>query len=83
MYYILGYADDVNILGKNINTTKKNRDALLGANRYICVEVNIKKTKYEIWLRSSRNDFSANILVYLQLTGRGHLQNTPLEQLCT
>jgi hypothetical protein len=38
---------------------------------------------YEVWLWSSQNYFIANISVYLQLTERGHLQSTPLEQLCT
>jgi len=39
--------------------------------------------QYGVWLWSSRNDFTASIPVYLQLTERGHLRRTPLEQLCT
>jgi len=38
---------------------------------------------HNICLRSSRNDFIANIPVYLQLPEMGHLQSTPPEQLCT
>jgi hypothetical protein len=38
---------------------------------------------YEIWLRSSRNDFIVIISVYSQLTEMSHLRSTPLEQLCT
>jgi hypothetical protein len=36
-----------------------------------------------VWLSSFRNDFIASIPVCLQLTERGHLRSTPLEQLCT
>jgi len=44
----------------------------------------IKKiTHYEVWLWSSRNDFIANVSVYLQLTDRDHPWSTQLEQLRT
>jgi hypothetical protein len=39
---------------------------------------------YREWLLCSRNAFIASLIpVYLQLIERGHLQGTPLEQLCT
>jgi hypothetical protein len=39
---------------------------------------------YEMCLWSCRNGFIASLIpVHLQLTERGHLQSTPLEQLCT
>ena len=42
------YADDVNILGGRVYTTKKNTQTLVATSKEIGVEVDIDKTKYMV-----------------------------------
>jgi hypothetical protein len=43
---LLGHVDDVYLLGYNINTMKKNKEALIDGSKEVGLEVNTEKTKY-------------------------------------
>jgi hypothetical protein len=45
-HQLLVYADDVNLLGDNIDTIKRNTQTLIDASKKIGLEVNTEKTKY-------------------------------------
>jgi hypothetical protein len=45
-HQLLAYADDVNLLGDNIDTRNKNTEILIYASKEVGLEVNIEKTKY-------------------------------------
>jgi hypothetical protein len=45
-HQLLAYADDVNLLGDNIDTINKNTLTLIDASKEVGLQVNVEKTKY-------------------------------------
>jgi hypothetical protein len=43
---LLAYADDVNLLGDNIDTIKKNAETVIDASKEVGLEINIDNIKY-------------------------------------
>jgi hypothetical protein len=43
------YADDVNLLGDNIDAMKENTEILTGPSKGVGLEVNAEKTKYKFF----------------------------------
>jgi hypothetical protein len=51
IHQLLAYADDVNLLGNNIHTIKKNTETLTDASKEVGLEINVEKTKYMLLSR--------------------------------
>jgi hypothetical protein len=45
-HQFLAYADDVNLLGDDIDTIKRNKEALINASKEVGLAVNVEKTLY-------------------------------------
>jgi hypothetical protein len=53
-HQLLAYTDDFDIVGENIDTIKKNTEALLDASKKVGLEVNPEKTKYMLMPRGQK-----------------------------
>jgi hypothetical protein len=51
-HQLLVYADDVNLLGDNIDTMNKNTQTLIDASNEVGLDLNTEKTKYMLLSRS-------------------------------
>jgi hypothetical protein len=45
VHQLLAYADDVNLLGDNLDAIKKNTETLIDASKEVGLEINVEKTK--------------------------------------
>jgi hypothetical protein len=50
-HQLLAYTDDVNLLGDNRDTIKKNTETLNDASKEVGLEINVEKTKYMLLSR--------------------------------
>jgi hypothetical protein len=50
-HQLLAYADDVNLLGDNIDTIKKNTETIIDTSKEVGLETNVEKTKYMFLFR--------------------------------
>jgi hypothetical protein len=50
-HQLLAYADNVNLLGDNIDTIKKNTETLIDASKEVGLEIHVEKTKYMLLTR--------------------------------
>jgi hypothetical protein len=85
-HQLLDYADDVNLLGENINIIKKNAEALFDASTEIGLEVNSEKTKYIFMSRHQTAGQSNYIRVanksFEKVTDFKYLGSTLTDQNC-
>jgi vacuolar-type H+-ATPase subunit C/Vma6 len=59
-HQLLVYADDENLLGDNIDITKKNTETLVDSSNAFGLEVNAEKTKYTCMLLSRHQNVGKN-----------------------
>jgi hypothetical protein len=51
IHQLLAYADDVNLLGDNIDTIKRNTEIVIDVSKEVGLEINVEKTKYMLLSR--------------------------------
>ena len=62
-HQLLAYADDVNMLGENLQTVRENAEIFIKARKYIGLKVSSEKTKYMITSRHQNVIQNQNIVI--------------------
>jgi hypothetical protein len=62
-HQLFAYADHVNIVGENIDTIRKNTEALLDARKEVGLEVNPEKSKYMLPLHGQNTGQKHSIMI--------------------
>jgi histidinol-phosphate/aromatic aminotransferase/cobyric acid decarboxylase-like protein len=62
-HQLLAYADDIDLLEDNIDTIKKNTEALIDASKEVGLEVNKEKTKYTLVFHYQNGDQNQDIKI--------------------
>jgi hypothetical protein len=60
-HQLLAYADDVNLLGDNIDTIRKNTETLTEVSKEVGLEINMEKIKYVLLSHHQNADQSRDI----------------------
>jgi hypothetical protein len=66
-HQFLAYADDVNLLGDDIDTIKKNTETLIDASKGVGVEINIETTKYMLLAHQQKASQNHDIKLFFFL----------------
>jgi hypothetical protein len=66
-HQLLDYADDVNLLGDNIDTIRKNTESLIDASKYVGLEINVEKIKYMLLSRHQNVGHYRDIKIQKQI----------------
>jgi sorting nexin-29 len=68
-HQLLAYADDVNLLGDNLDTIKQNTETLIDASKEVGIEINVEKTKYMLLSRQQNVGQNRDIKISNRLFG--------------